>query len=414
MALSLDSIYRPLNEFFSQKFGGDTSVTFRFAHVPHAFADSDFLDPQHPDWGPMPAIAVELCSTVVDGVPRLDADGRTVWVSTSRLSDLYHDEILGPALPFVPASVTDGGEKQALMDAFNAAKTDAIAGWEHGKALSVLEGPDVWFRRSNAMPEKWWDRTDAGVWTHQSFEVKGVATAPGQPAQPPDQLLRMKIDDTTLRSILQSHVGAPAPPQPAPPAFHPAVTLSAPTRMMARPVFTAALAGGAPAAVAAVTNRPAASVAVYNTVAPGIASFPFRQRLEVESMLAANAPTQSVATSDATISFDYSVVNVARSWFHDAFIDNSSWYIPGQGKGQLSANDGHGLPAKPVGFVAVKSLSIQAPWTPEDITNLEQSVQFGPFNFDSKVVNGAIGHDGIQIVGWMLQALPDLPPNAIT
>ncbi len=66
-----------------------------------------------------------------------------------------------------------------------------------------------------------------------------------------------------------------------------------------------------------------------------------------------------------------------------------------------------------MGFVAVKGLSIQAPWTPDDIANLEQSVQFGPFNFDSKVVNGAIGHDGIQIVGWMLQALPDLPPNAV-
>jgi len=133
--------------------------------------------------------------------------------------------------------------------------------------------------------------------------------------------------------------------------------------------------------------------------------------MEIQSVLAANAATRPVVTSDVTISFYYCVVNVARPWIHNGFINNPSWRIPGQSKGKLSANDGHGMPALPVGFVAVKGLSIKSPWTPEDITNLEQSVQFGPFNFDSKVVNGAITHEGIQIVGWMLQKLPDLPPN---
>ena len=64
------------------------------------------------------------------------------------------------------------------------------------------------------------------------------------------------------------------------------------------------------------------------------------------------------------------------------------------------------------GYVAVKSLNIQAPWTLEDVTNLELSEQFGPFSFDSKVDNGGVGYEGIQIVGWILQDMPDLPPNA--
>ena len=106
------------------------------------------------------------------------------------------------------------------------------------------------------------------------------------------------------------------------------------------------------------------------------------------------------------------MVTITRSWLFEPFLNNLSWRIPGQGKGQLSANNGHGLPALPVGFIAVKNLSIQAPWTPEDITNLMRSVQFGPFNFDSKVVNGAISHKGLQIIGWQLQRLPQLPPNA--
>jgi hypothetical protein len=69
------------------------------------------------------------------------------------------------------------------------------------------------------------------------------------------------------------------------------------------------------------------------------------------------------------------------------------------------------MPALPVGFVMIKALKIKAPWTPADITSLEQSIQFGPFKFDSTVVDGAIGHDGMQIVGWMLRDMSDLPPN---
>src|SRR5215472_1182769 len=97
MAISLDSIYQPLNSFFLQKFAssGDAAVIFRFAHLPRTFNDNDFLVPQHSDWGPWPGLADELFSIAVDAMPRLDDDGRTVWLSiTSRLSDLYKDEIL--------------------------------------------------------------------------------------------------------------------------------------------------------------------------------------------------------------------------------------------------------------------------------------------------------------------------------
>jgi hypothetical protein len=418
MALSLDSIYLPFSEFFSHTFGGDTSVMFRFAHLPRTFNDSDFLTPGHPEFGPSPAIAQEHFSTVVDGVPHLDADGRTFWLSMSqRLSDLYHDEILGPAIPFVPDAVTDDAEKQGLIDAFNDAKAGAIGQWEKVKAVSLLEGAGVEFRPSTAMPGNWWDKNDTGVWTQHSFEVKGAATSPGLSAPPPDQILRMKADDTVLRSVLQAHVAEPIPPPPPPvrPMFqsvalvHPAVMLSRSTVLMARPVFAAALVNDSTRV--AMPARPPMSVAIHNDVAPKISSFPFRQRMEIESVLAASAPTRPVVTSDVTISFYYCVVSVTRPWLRNAFINNPSWRIPGQSKGKLSANDGHGMPALPVGFVAVKSLSIKAPWTPEDITNLEQSVQFGPFNFDSKVVDGAITHEGIQIVGWMLQKVPDLPPN---
>jgi hypothetical protein len=195
---------------------------------------------------------------------------------------------------------------------------------------------------------------------------------------------------------------------------------------LARPIFNAALAKDAGQGADRDTTRTTrllrtdllpdrrvTSIGIHNDLTSEIAFLPFRQRLEIQSVLAANASTQPVVTSDVTISFDYRVVEITRPWFHNAFINNTFWRIPGQVKGQLSTNGGHGMPALPVSFVAIKALSIQASWTPEDISNLQQSDQFGPFNFDSKVVNGAIGHEGIQIIGWMLQTMPDLPPNPV-
>lgn len=422
MALLLDSIYQPFNKFFSQMFDGDPTKMFRFARLPRAFVDSDFLVPGHPELGPSEAIAKELFSTVVDSVPSLDADGQTLWLSPSRLSDLYHDEILGPSISFVPPDVTDDTEKQTCIDAFSNAKAEAIRDWEKVKALSLIEGAGVEFRPSTAIPGNWWDKTDPGTWPHQSFLVKSAATLPGQPAQPPDQLLRMKVQDNVLRTVLLSQVVAPPSSQPSPAFVHSAVKFSPLTLQLARPIFNTALAKDIDRGTARTTrllrtdllpDRQITSVGIHNDVTSEIAFLPFRQRLEIQSVLAANAPTQPVVTNDVTISFDYCVVNVTRPWFHDAFINNPFWHIPGQGRGQLSSNGGHGMPALPVGFVAIKALSIQAPWTPEDISNLQQSDQFGPFHFDSRVVNGAIGHEGIQIIGWMLQTMPDLPPNPV-
>lgn len=143
-----------------------------------------------------------------------------------------------------------------------------------------------------------------------------------------------------------------------------------------------------------------------------IATLPVKRRMAFYHEVAQDAPTQTVASTEVTISFDFCVVNVERQWLHQPFLNNRSWYIPGQSKGELSANDGHGAPAIPVGCVAIKNLRIKAPWTPEDISNLANSVQFGPFNFSSNIVDGALCHDDIQVVAWMLEDLPDLPPNA--
>jgi hypothetical protein len=436
MALSLESIFHPFNAFFVDKFGAaDAPVKFRFARTPRSFVDSDFLTPLHPEWGASQALALEIFSNVVDGVAKLDADGCNVWIGPHSISELYGDEMLGPAISFVPPEVSSDADRQAMIDAFNQLKHDARERWEATRAASLMEGAQgTEYHPSSPAPAMWWDKSAAGVWTPQAFQVAQAGT-PAPPGNNGAGILKLKIDDVRMRTLLDTHLQAMPV---APVANHPMPVLSPGTRIMARPIAAAAVMSaqaetpvrmaGRIASIASIAAQspvafaaPAASalanpalhdVAIHTNLANQISVLPFKERMEIQDVLAQNAPTQPVGSTNVGISFDFCVVNIVRPWLHHAFLDSRAWYIPGLRKGELSANDAHGLPALPVGFVAVKNLRIQARWTPEDILNLERSIQFGPFNFDSTVVDGAISHDGIQIVGWLLQDLADLPPNA--
>jgi hypothetical protein len=82
-------------------------------------------------------------------------------------------------------------------------------------------------------------------------------------------------------------------------------------------------------------------------------------------------------------------------------------------KGQLTTDDNSGgnIPVLPIAFVAIKELSIEANWSETDIEISKNATDFGPFEVDSQIINNKLSHEGIQIIGWLLQKMPDLPPN---
>lgn len=429
MALSLDAIYKPFNDFFIQKFAsGGAHVKFRFARLPRALSDSDFTLPDGPTDGPSDTVAKEVTSFLVDRVMRLDDDAPTVSQGPSSIADVYDEELLGPSMPFVPVEIMDETERQALMDAYSAVKAAAVHD-DQAWAESLLRGAGVKYHPATAEPEKWWDKS-ADVWTHQSFEVVGAVSTPSP--RPPLDLLRMKMDDGALAAVLADLNKPKAPrwqdsniklnpdvlarirdrklhvPHPVPTELSVAGGALGAAKLKAGDgikIGSLKWAGGHP--VAPDPDPPPLHDWLFGT----LHKEPVTTRFDIEAILADNAQREPVITNNATISFSYCIVSVDRSWFHEAFIRNPYWRVPGRAAGDLSANDGYGLPVLPVGFVAIKDLSIAAPWTAQDISNLEKSEGFGPFNFDSTVVGGAIGHAGIQVVGWMLQELPPLPPN---
>ncbi|MFN0247507.1 MAG: thioredoxin domain-containing protein [Kofleriaceae bacterium] len=130
----------------------------------------------------------------------------------------------------------------------------------------------------------------------------------------------------------------------------------------------------------------------------------------VKKALGARDASSKMTVNSVSISFEFCLVNITRRWVSQAFLDDDSWELPDESTGRYSANDGHGMSAIPVGFVAIKHLRIAAPWSRDDVATLASSDQFGPFAFDSSVADGAIGHEGLQIIGWLLQPVAKLPP----
>jgi hypothetical protein len=156
------------------------------------------------------------------------------------------------------------------------------------------------------------------------------------------------------------------------------------------------------------------SFVLHDVLRQALPTLTLQEQMSVRQIIATTAPTQPTTTTNISVAFSYCVVNIQRPWFFDAFVNDQSWCLPGIGKGDLTDPVKGKLPYLPVGFVAVKDLKIQAVWAPADLAAAEQATDFGPFRIDSAVINNTLSHKGIQIIGWLLQKMPTVPPNDFT
>ena len=97
----------------------------------------------------------------------------------------------------------------------------------------------------------------------------------------------------------------------------------------------------------------------------------------------------------------------------DAFVNDRSWCVPGVAKGQFTSPDRFGatIPLLPIAALAVRNLNISGNWTTDDVSTAAMATDFGPFKVDGGIVNNSLSHAGIQVVGWLMQRMPPLPPN---
>jgi len=139
-------------------------------------------------------------------------------------------------------------------------------------------------------------------------------------------------------------------------------------------------------------------------------------RLSFQRAAVAVAPSKDVQSDTFTISFKYCLVKVDRPWLYQPALYDRSWYMPGRKSGELSTGEARNnaglLPYLPVGFITVKDLEIAAKWTPDDVKLAKSSIALGPFSLQGSSLDSAVlSRKEIQILAWICEALPLLPPN---
>ncbi len=473
MALSIDTIFKPLNDFFMSRFGSmeGAEVLFRFDKIGSIISDADFVDQNHPDLGYLPALAIEKFSDLVNRVPIECGDGLNVLLGQNSIDDTYFYRLLKPAVPFIPDG-TDNATKQALIDDFNTEKAKALQLWNEND-MESLTGLMLEYRPSVASPQTWYETGKSDVWTSQTFEIT-------EPAEPQDaaaadiQLWKLMPSAQILTKLIDAEPlpvpppGGPGPPQEAGqvdspeltlrarlqevrghPDFEMAVARSQPVRIspalrqvgviqlpvnvragratkdpdihLAGAVTPVILANQRAPVIAAVpvADQPGTRVSAISpqlraTFAEQVSRLDMRDRLLLNGVIDEQVPTEKTKTNSVTVTFDYCLVDVSRPWLFDVFLNSGNWGVPGTDKGALTQVGTAGAMAElPIGVVVIRNLVITANWDADDVANSDEATAFGPFKIDGGVVDGSIRHQSIQTIGWILQQLPALPPQQV-
>lgn len=443
MALSLDTIFKPLNDFFIEEFRTDASIPvfFRFDKFGSSISEQDFSSP---------ALATESFSYLVNRIPMEESDGLHVWISPHSIEDFYYYELLGRCLPHIPADASDAA-KESIINSFSKIKADALKFWESIRLVSVT-GLMAEFRPSTAFPENWYDKSSPGWKTPPSLQITQTTAAPAAD-NPTLQLWTLKANDAVMQKALGLNEAKAVEPAKMYKNIR-GVQADSPTMMLrqtqardmarttasvrdhrrdvqadqpgvmlrrtaamdvrsARPIVAGPASGPRrPDIGNDINDGIGVRTSVHDVYLRDRRALNIRKRMIVDDYVGTVVPKQPVVTNSIRISFDYRIVDIRRLWYMQALIDDKSWFIPFAQKGQLTSKEQPGtkMTAIPVGLVAVKNLSIEATWSAEDLELAKNATDFGPFKVDSQIVNNKLSHEGIQIVGWLLEKMPELPP----
>ncbi len=420
MALSLSSIYKPVNDFFLEKFntGINTLLSFRFDKFGSTISDDDFIDPD--DTAPE-AGALESFSYLVNRVPIEDPDGINVLFGLADIDEEYH-MLLQSSLPAV---MIDQPDSDAIISTFSKIKSDALLSWENGTLVST-NGLATSFRLANASPSDWYNKEKNDNWSSHSFEIKSTTSpAAGGGAASIPQLWKLKLNETTLTNILPSLNKSSqvnpidirndvAKSKPVPPKLIGRKSIKVIDHRANRKkkiVSDQRIKAVRTVSIHDHRSTPVTSRTQLN-LRNSLANLGVRNRLAVLHYIREKAPVAPSKVSSLKVKFDYCFVSIDRPWLSNPFLNNKNWYLPGVLKGaETTQNDGSNMVSIPIGFVAIKNLSIEANWSDTDIELSKNATDFGPFEVNSTIINNQLTHDGIQVIGWVIQKMPELPPN---
>lgn len=365
-------------------------------------------------------LVIEQFSMQANRLPHIE--GTTIQTHSLLTADGYYGTILDQAAALPSADLgAFGAMKSAAQQSFRQAEQfyRTLGGGEYRPVLCT--------------PPDWPMPSGAGAWTTREFKQTEKVTT-GTPPPPrkianwqwrvaPMQLRVALANTRTLQETIT--VKKPAPVTKAMPiALKPAMTAATAVR---RRNLAVAFGGAAPAASvgmagtiamrrspAALGASPAVSSAMLSVARSDVMS------LQVKELANQSTP-QAVTSKSVSMKFDYCLVTGQRNWVSTPFLLSKAWYVPGTKAGEFadgtSGGDIHNLDVIPSAAIVVKNLSITADWSQEDRVALggNSMTSFGPFSLVGKTydsVHGVLSNSGMQIVGWIFEVMPVMPPNS--
>jgi hypothetical protein len=141
--------------------------------------------------------------------------------------------------------------------------------------------------------------------------------------------------------------------------------------------------------------------------------------------------SEETVSSNISVSIEYAVIDVQRSWLNTEWMKSSAWYVKGERAGKVSSGTIAGntndmmMPVVPTRFIAARKIVMSGDWSRDTRERIEKNITagtsfgFGPFSIGGKYeqhdtsethtsqFNGnELKVNGIQIIGFMGAAPP--------
>ncbi len=384
-------------------------------------AVQDFFSSQYPPVAGATAVfAAQPCGMPVDTA----AFASNLLLPAQEINDLADITARVIAGQFWPTLITATGLFELLLSAM---PTDGMTGDQLAEFGKLRGSADESFHNQlaniSATPANWWDATASSNWTTHSIssdQVTGTVTPPVLPwnwhVLPPRHLpvlsLGLHRDFLPVDQAMSSIAAHPSLSETDSTTFvrtnntglHQVMTAPAAdslrlTTSSAQSISIATAATGSMGTITA-TAKPLTMVDSSRAIA---------QIVSVASI-------QTVQAEHLSVSFDYCLVNLSRSWWNELFVAMKGWYIPTYSTGDLATGsvDGSGgqCPAIPTALFLVRNVSISGSWSEQDRVAIPDAASFGPISLIGRSIdsNLTISIPGMQIIGWMANILPQLPP----
>jgi hypothetical protein len=286
-------------------------------------------------------------------------------------------------------------------------------------------------------PQFWFNPADAANWaTYSTSSSPALAQPSTPPVKIPPWKWRMVTPEARVQWAELRSAALAQERTPARPITHltmpvllvaPAPAPAAPVNVRLSPVALKperlSVRAGAVRRFSPELLRTVAHVAVATPTPADAAVAPaFRDR-KIRSAYSSIAVHEAIQLPEATpssdgfsVSFEYCLVTIARPWVSSTFLTQPGWHVPGEataswalGKYDSVTQRFGYLPAK---MLVVRNLKITARWSQEDLSRIQGSAAaIGPFSLLNYQFNsGTLSVPGMQIVAWLCQVMPVLPP----